>query len=134
MDIDITAKHVIVEETIKEKARSLGDRLVADFPNQKITAIRVLFGAQRNWFPVEILVNAKNLTLHAAAKNDNMGASLVNAFAKINTQMERFLKKIQDASIKADPKAKDKIWKASELRDEKDDADLEDYSYEIEEK
>ena len=134
MDIDITAKHIQVEDAIKEKARSLGERLVADYPNQKITAIRVLFANQRNFFPVEILVNAKNLTLHAAAKNDNIAVSLANAFAKINTQMERFLNKIQDASIKADPQKKEKIWRASDLREEKDDVDLDGYAYEIEEK
>ena len=93
-----------------------------------------LFANQRNFFPVEILVNAKNLTLHAAAKNDNIAVSLANAFAKINTQMERFLNKIQDASIKADPQKKEKIWRASDLREEKDDVDLDGYAYEIEEK
>ena len=134
MDIDISAKHVVVEESIKEKARSLIARLAEDFPNQKITTVRVLFAAQRNWFPVEILVNAKNLTLHAAARNDSMGASLVNAFAKINTQMERYLEKVRDSSVKADPAAKDKMWNSKDLRAENDDADLEDYTYEIEEK
>ena len=134
MDIDISAKHVVVEESIKEKARSLIARLAQDFPNQKITTVRVLFATQRNWFPVEVLVNAKNLTLHAAAKNDSMGASLVNAFAKINTQMERYLEKVRDTSVKADPAAKEKIWNSSDLRAANDDADLEDYTYEIEEK
>ena len=134
MEIEITSKHLEVEDAVKEKARALGNSLVADFPNQKITAIRVLFATQRNLFPVEVLVNAKNLTLHAAASDKSSAASLAKAFTKINTQMERFLKKIQDASVKADPKTKDKIWNSSDLRIEDDDADLDDYTFALEEK
>lgn len=133
MDINISAKHVEVEEELKEKAKQLSQKLADDFPNQKITSVRVLFGAERAWRPVEVLVNAKNLTLHAAAKSDVQGASLVNAFEKINTQMGRFLDKLQQSSVKADPKTKDKIWRASDLRTAEDDADLQGYEYEYSE-
>lgn len=133
MDIDISAKRIVVEDEVKEKAKQLATRLGEDFPNQKITSVKILFASERNWQPVEILVNAKNLSLHAAAKCDNMHASLASAFEKINTQFGRYLDKIRDASVKADPVTKDKIWKSTDLKNDEDDADLEGYEFEFKE-
>lgn len=133
MDIIISAKHVEIEDEIKEKATALANRFAADYPTLKISSVRILFSTERNWQIVEILINAKNLSLHAAAKLDAMAASLTSAFEKLNTQMSRYLEKLRDLSVKADPKMKDKIWKSSELREAEDDADLGDYDYEIEE-
>lgn len=129
MEIQISAKHIEVEDEIKAKAQQLASALGNDFPNQKITSIQILFSSERNWQPVEILVNAKNLSLHAAAKCDQAGASLVKAFDKINTQFARYLDKIQSASVKADPKAKNKIWRSTDFVEKDDDDDLEDFNY-----
>ena len=131
MDIDISAKRIVVEDEVKEKARQLAERLAQEFPNQKITSVKILFSSERAWQPVEVLVNAKNLSLHAASKCNDMRASLPAAFDKIHTQMGRYLDKIRDASVKADPAAKDKIWNAAELKEAADDADLDNYTYEL---
>ena len=131
MKIEFSAKKVEVEEAVKAKAQEQLDKFVADFSTQKITSARIHFSAERNFQIVEILVNAKNLSLHAAAKQDNVHAALAKAFDKLNTQMSRYLDKIKDASVKADPALKDKIWKSSDLKEEADDADLDGYKPEL---
>ncbi|MBO4344873.1 MAG: HPF/RaiA family ribosome-associated protein [Victivallales bacterium] len=133
MDIDISAKRIVVEDEVKEKARQLAERLAQEFPNQKITSVKILFSSERAWQPVEVLVNAKNLSLHAASKCTDMRASLPAAFDKIHTQIGRYLDRIRDASVKADPVTKDKIWKSTDLKEAADDADLEGYDYEFKE-
>lgn len=133
MDVSITGKHVQVEENVKEKANELIKRLVEDFPNQKISSVRVAFAAERNWQIVEVLVNAKNISIHAAAKHDAQPAALVNAFEKINTQFTRYLQKVRTFATKADPKMKEKIWTSSDLKEDADDKDLagmDDYAFE----
>ena len=132
MEINISAKHLTIEEDVKQKATSLITKFAEGYPNQKITSARILFSAERNWQIVEILVNAKNLNLHAAGKADSVYAALSSAVAKIDTQMGRYLAKVRDNSVKADPSAKDKIWRASELKEQGDDADLGEYEYEYE--
>ena len=134
MEIDISSKRIEVEDEVKAKAKALAERLAEEFPNQKITSVKILFTTERAFQPVEVLVNAKNLSLHAASKCDDMRASLPAAFDKIHTQIGRYLDKIRDASVKADPKTKEKIWNSAELKEAADDADLEGYNYEIEEK
>lgn len=131
MKIEFTTKKIEVEEAIKTKAQTLMDRFVADYPNQKITSARVLFSAERNWQIVEILVNAKNLNLHAAAKLENMHASLARAFEKLDTQMSRYLNKIRDVSVKADPEMKDRIWQSTDLTEDADNEDLDGYEFEL---
>jgi len=134
MDINISAKHVEVDDEIKAKANELAQRLASDYPNQKISSVRVLFAAERAFRIVEVLVNAKNLSLHAAAKLDDTSASLASAFAKLDVQMGRYLSKIRESAVKADPKLKDKIWRSTDLKEENDDADLDGYDYVYEEK
>ena len=131
MNVEFTTKHVEVEDEIKAKAQTMMDRFVADYPNQKITSARILFSAERSFQIVEILVNAKNLNLQAAAKLENFHAALARAFEKLDTQMSRYLNKMRDASVKADPALKNKIWKSTELTEEADNADLDGYKYEL---
>ncbi len=45
MDIDISAKRIVVEEEVKEKAKQLATRLAEEFPNQKITSVVWCFPA-----------------------------------------------------------------------------------------
>ena len=131
MKIDFSAKKVEVEEAVKAKAQEQLDKFVAEFSSQKITSARIHFSAERNFQIVEIQLNAKNLSLHAAAKQDNIHAALAKAFDKLNTQMSRYLNKIRDTSVKADPALKDKIWKSSELTEDADNEDLAGYKYEL---
>ena len=133
MDINISSKHVTVEENVKEKATSLFSKFEEEYPNQKISSVRIHFSSERNWQIAEILVNAKNVSLHAAARTDSALTSLTSAYDKIRTQMGRYLQKLRDASVKADPAAKSKIWKSAELKESADDQDLEGYTYEYQE-
>ena len=130
MDINISAKHVTVEENVREKAALLVSKFAEEYPNQKISSVRIHFSAERNWQIVEILMNAKNVSLHAAARTDAVITSLTSAFEKIRTQMGRYLQKVRDASVKAEPALKEKIWSSSELKETGDDQDLEGYSHE----
>ena len=71
MEISISAKHVTIDEDVRQKATSMMEKFAEGYPNQKILSARILFAAERNWQIVEILVNAKNLNLHAAGKADS---------------------------------------------------------------
>lgn len=130
MKVEFSAK-VEVEDAVKAKAQEQMDKFMADFATQKITSAHIHFAAERAFQIVEIQLNAKNLSLHAAAKQDNVYAALAKAFDKLNTQMSRYLDKIKDSAVKANPALKDKIWKSSDLKEEADDADLDGYKYEL---
>jgi ribosomal subunit interface protein len=131
MDVNICAKQIDVDDDLKEKARELCARLADSFPAQKITSVRVLFTGERQWRIVELLLNGKNLTLHSAAKTTDMKASLESAVDKLETQLGRFLHKLQTQSIKPDAALKEKIWTSSDLSEQADDADLDGYEYEL---
>ena len=133
MEVTISARHLVLEDELKEKASSLGNRFAADYPNQKVSSVRIHFSAERNWQVVEVLVNAKSLSLHAAAKANAAQAALAAAFEKVATQMERYLQKVRAASVKPDPVAKEKIWRSTDLKENGDDLDLEGYVYEYSE-
>ena len=74
------------------------------------------------------------MTLHATARTKDMRVSLANVIDKLDKQMRRYLERIQDNSIKADPIAKQKMWTSAELRELGDDDDLEEGYYDRSEK
>lgn len=124
MEIILSGKHCEVSGELKAAAEQSIRKLVDDYQNQKISSVRLLFTAERNWQIVEVLLNGKNLTLHAKARTNDMRVSLANAIEKLDKQLRRYLEKIQDLSIKADPVAKEKFWTSEELSEVEDDADL----------
>lgn len=131
MEVNICVKQIDVDEDLKAKARDLCERLAESFPAQKITSVRVLFKSERQWRIVETLLNGKNLTLHSAAKTTDLKASLETAVDKLETQLGRFLRKLQTQSVKPDAALKEKIWTSTDLTEQADDSDLEGYEYEL---
>lgn len=124
MEILLSGKHYEVTDEIKNAAEHSMRKLVEGYQTQKISSVRFVFSVERNWQIAEVLLNAKNLTLHAKARTTDMRASLGNAIDKLDKQLRRYLERIQDLSTKADPVAKEKFWTSDELREEEDDADL----------
>ncbi len=134
MEVIISAKQYEINEALKAQAEELAAKLAESYKNQKITSIRFMFSVERNWQIADTLLNAKNLTLHATARTNDMRVSLANVIDKLDKQMRRYLERIQDNSIKADPIAKQKMWTSAELRELGDGDDLEEGYYDRSEK
>jgi putative sigma-54 modulation protein len=115
MEKSISGKHFEVTDELREQADKAADRLQEDYRNQKISSIRFLFSEERNWQIVHIHLNAKQLTLQANCKSNDMKASLAGAVDKMDKQLRRYLEKVQMNSIKAEPAMKEKIWTSAEL-------------------
>lgn len=124
MEIILSGKHYEVSDELKTAAEQSIRKLTEDYVNQKISSIRILFTVERNWQIVEVLLNAKNLTLHAKARTTDMRASLGSAVDKLDKQLRRYLERIQDLSTKAAPAPKEKLWTSEELSEAEDNADL----------
>ena len=115
MEKMISGKHFEVTDELREQAERAADKLLEDYRNQKISSIRFLLSAERNWQIAHIHLNAKQLTLQASCRSTDMKASLASAVDKMDKQLRRYLEKIQGNSIKADPNVKEKIWTSAEL-------------------
>ncbi len=124
MEIILSGKHYEVSDEIKAAAEQSMRKLAEDYQTQKISSVRLLFTVERNWQIAEVLLNGKNLTLHAKGRTTDMRASLGNAVEKLDKQLRRYLERIQDLSVKADPVAKEKFWTSEELSEAEDDTDL----------
>ena len=133
MEVIISAKHLELDEETKAAANKLAARLEEDYVTLKPSSVRVLVSAAEQRKGVaEVLLRAKNVSLHAAAKSESIAKSLSLAFAKLDTQLGRYLEKIRDNSVKADPVKKQKIWTSKELTTEEENADVADYTYGLE--
>jgi len=124
MELIISVKHFDLNETDREFAHELADKLGEDFG--KLNTLRMVMNTERNWCIVDALLNGKNVSLNAKARAATMAAAISNAVEKLEKQMRRYLEKVQDLSVKPDPHMKAKIWTSAELRNDVDDADLED--------
>ncbi|MBR0458814.1 MAG: HPF/RaiA family ribosome-associated protein [Victivallales bacterium] len=133
MEVIISAKHLELDDEIRAAANKLAARLEEDYATLKPSSLRVLASAaEQRKGVVEVLLRAKNLSLHAAAKSESIAKSMTLAFGKLDTQLGRFLEKIRDNAVKADPVKKEKIWTSQELSTEDENADVADYTNELE--
>ncbi len=133
MEVIISAKHLELDDETRAAANKLAARLEEDYVTLKPSSLRVLVSAaEQRKGVVEVLLRAKNLSLHAAAKSESIAKSMTLAFGKLDTQLGRFLEKIRDNSVKADPAKKEKIWTSQELSTEDENADVADYTNELE--
>lgn len=124
MEIILSGKHYEVSDEIRTAAEQSMRKLAEDYTHQKISSVRFLFTVERSWQIAEVLLNGKNLTLHAKARTTDMRASLSSAVEKLDKQLRRYLERIQDLSVKADPVAKEKFWTSADLSEAEDNADL----------
>ena len=129
MDVIISAKKLEIDNELRAEANRRAARLNEDYPAQKLTSVRVLVSADHGKGLAEIQMRAKNLDLHAAAKGDSVMQALGKAFDKVDTQLTRYLDRVRDQSVKADPEMKEKIWTSAELSDTAENDDVKDYEF-----
>ena len=113
MNLTITAKHVELDDTDKQLAEALSNKLAEDFP--KLTSATLVISQERGIFNVEARLNGKNVDFNASAKDDRVPAAITATFDKLNKQMRRLVDRFQDLAIKANPELKDKIWTSKEI-------------------
>lgn len=118
MEKNISSKHYEVDDELRAYTEEQIDRVVAEFENPKLNSVKVIYSSERNWLIASVNVTGKNISINAKAKTDSNPKAAVNtAIDRIITQLRRYLDKIQDASVKADPKTKEKIWTSEDLAD-----------------
>ena len=129
MEVIISAKKLEIDAEIRAEANRRAARLNEDYPAQKLISVRILVSADHGKGLAEIQMRAKNLDLHSAAKGDSVLQALGKAFDKVDTQLTRYLDRIRDNSVKADPEMKEKIWTSAELSNTAEDDDVKDYEF-----
>lgn len=123
MEFLLTGKHVEIADEERELAQKLADKLSSDYV--KLSTLRMVLGSERGLKSCEALLNGNNVSLNASAKADSTLAAIAATYEKLNKQMRRYLTKIQDRSISANPILKEKIWASADLKQENDEeADL----------
>jgi ribosomal subunit interface protein len=122
MELMLTGKHIEIEPEEREYAEKLAANLGSDF--EKLTSLRMVLSEERGRTKCEAILNGKNVNFNASCVGGNAKVVIAGCCDKLGKQMRRYLERIQDRSIQADPALKDKIWKSSDLKLE-DDADAE---------
>lgn len=117
METNISSKHYEVDEALRAYTESQIHRVIAEFENPKLNSVKVTYSSERNWLIASVNVTGKNININAKAKEDsgNAKAAINSAIDRIIIQLRRYLDKIQSASIKGDPKLKEKIWTSEDL-------------------
>lgn len=123
MDITISAKHVELDDDLRNFANAQVSKIAEEFENPKLNSCQVFFTAERNWQIVSLNVTGKNININAKAKEDSAKAAVANAVDKIIVQIRRYLDRVQDAAVKADPKLKERIWTSQDLANTEDEFD-----------
>ena len=114
MELLLTGKHIDIAPEDRELAETLSAKLAADY--EKLSTLRLVLSQERNWQIAEALLNGKHVNFMATAKTDKFAASIAAVMDKLDKQMRRYLEKVQDLSVKANPEAKEKIWTSEDLK------------------
>lgn len=114
MDLLLTGKHIEVDAADREFAQTLADKLAVDY--HKLTSLRMVFSSERGRMLVEARLAGKMVNLNASCAADKFGPAISGCIDKLDKQMRRYLEKVQDRSVAADPKLKEKIWSSSDLK------------------
>lgn len=119
MDLLLTGKHVEIADDERALAQKFADKLNADYV--KLSSLRMVLGGERGMRSCEALLNGNNVSLNASAKAETAAAAIAATYEKLDKQMRRFLTKIQDRSVSANPVLKEKIWASADLKKANDD-------------
>lgn len=123
MELQLTGKHIDIEAADREFAQKIADKLAADYG--KLTSLRLVVTSERGKMQAEARLAGKHVTLNASCTADRVGIAIQGCADKLDKQMRRYLEKIQDRSVAADPELKEKIWESSDLRlPDDDEADI----------
>ena len=122
MELIISGKHLEIDAELRQIAETAAAKLEENFA--KLSSLRLVLSKERNWQIADAVLNGKNISLVAKAKSSDIRVSIANVFEKLDKQLRRYMEKIKENSVKADPITKEKIWTSAELREEQDDLDL----------
>ena len=118
MELLLTGKHLEISEEERNLAQKLADKLSADYV--KLSTLRMVLGGERGMKTCEALLNGNNVSLNASSKAESSLAAISATYEKLDKQMRRYLTKIQDRSVSANPVLKEKIWASADLKAEND--------------
>ena len=123
MELQLTGKHAEIQAEERALAEKLAERLAADY--EKLNSLRIVLSVDHGKACAEANLTGKHVTLNASCNADSTAASLTGCVDKLDRQMRRYLERIQDRSVTADPKLKEKIWQSADLKKPGDEEDEE---------
>jgi putative sigma-54 modulation protein len=113
MELQLTGKHMDIDAADREFAQKLADKLAADYG--KLTSLRMVVASERGKMVAEAHLTGKHVNLNAGCTADKVGVALQGCVDKLDKQMRRYLERVQDRSVAADPQLKEKIWNRADL-------------------
>lgn len=123
MELILSGKHLEIEDTDRALAQKLADQLAQDYV--KLNSLRLVISAEHGQAKAEATLTGKNTSLNASAVADSVPVAITAAAEKLDKQMRRYLERLQDRSMQADPQLKEKIWTSSDLKNgAEDDEDI----------
>lgn len=114
MELMLTGKHIEIAPEEREYAEKLAAGLGGDF--EKLSSLRMVVSSERGRAKCEAVLNGKNVNFNASCIGSSVKVTIGGCVEKLGKQMRRYLERIQDRSIQADPALKDKIWSSSDLK------------------
>ena len=97
MELIISGRHLPVDEHVRAFAEHRMHRLEKEYP--KLTSGRLVLELERSWCVAEIHLNGKKLTLDASAKSHDVLVSIDAALEKLERQLLRHVKRLQDHRV-----------------------------------
>jgi putative sigma-54 modulation protein len=95
MSIEITARHIEIEDELKNHVQTRCEGLTSEFP--RIEHIHVILDAQKFHQLAEVVVQAKNhIRIEAAEDDENLRTAIDAALDKAERQLRRQRDKAQD--------------------------------------
>lgn len=84
---NIEGKNVDIPEALRDEIQSRLDQLAERY--RFVEEAHVVLSKQRNWHTTEITLHIKHQMLRAQERSDDMGVSVDQAMAKLETQLRR---------------------------------------------
>ena len=122
MELILSGKHLEIEDTDRALAQKFADQFAADYV--KLNSLRMVLSAEHGQAKAEATLTGKNVSFNASATADSVPVAITAAAEKLDKQMRRYLERLQDRAIQADPQLKEKIWISSDLKNGEDDTDI----------
>ena len=94
MRLNITGRHFEIDQQIKAFVGKKSEKLSKY--SSKIIELRIVIEPNKHHFTVEAIVIAKNLSLHAESRTDDIYSSIDGALKKVERQLAHIKDKITD--------------------------------------
>lgn len=106
MPIEITARHLDINENLQQYARGKAETIAEEFP--KIEHMRVILDKEKHRYSAEVTIQGKNCERMVASEtSDNIMFSVDAAFDKAEKQLRKVMDKIQDHKLPQRKKRKE---------------------------